>query len=246
MIRVLAKAVAMLWSAQLIGAPEDEGTPAEWLEMLESPEFAVREDGCERLKQWATGEAEKARDLFLERVLEHEDPEVRMRCRELLRESVVAEYKKQGKGFVGIRMLEVQIAAGGGFGVRVIEVQPDTPAERAGMKVGDVIVELEGMKWDAPGASERFQDEVMSRRPGETVRMKVQRRGNEELLELEVKLAQRPPDQQLLWQGFRQDPEQLRKQQEEMRAQAEKRFFDRWLAERLRLRQEKAPPAGRR
>ncbi len=248
MIRILAVAVAVAvpWCPRAAGAGEEAGTPAAWLKMLEDPDFGVREEACGHLGEWAQENGDKARDLFLDQVLGHDDPEVRMRCRELLRESVLAVHRQRGKGFVGIRMFEMQVAAGGGFGVRVIEVQPDTPAAKAALKVGYVIVELDGRTWDAPGAIEAFRDDVMGRRPGDKVPMKVQRQGINDLLEVEVELGLRPPDHQLMLQGLGGDAEFFRKQQEEMLKREEERVFERWLAERTRARGGDAPPAAPR
>lgn len=252
MIRIVAMALicAVSWCPWVAAAAGDAGTPEAWVKMLESADFGEREQAGQKLRQWAEGKVEEARDLFLDQVLDHEDPEVRMRCRELLRESVVEEFRSRGKGFVGIRMLEMQIEAGGGFGIRIVEVQADTPAAKAGLLVGDVVVGMEGKRWEVPGAMEWFRDEVMARHPGDKIILTIKRGGQADLLDVEVELALRPPDLEarLLWQNLQQNQEELRRQQEEIRFQEEKRYFDRWLAERLRLRERQRgdPPAGKR
>jgi serine protease Do len=59
-------------------------------------------------------------------------------------------------------------------GALISEVQPDSPGARAGLKVGDVIVGLDGQKVDGAG---ELQAEVTSKRPGTKVTLDVLRDG---------------------------------------------------------------------
>ena len=241
---LLAMACAALCCPQAAAGVGDED-PSGWLEKLESPEFAVRERAGGKLAEWAKERTEEARALFLGQFLTHEDPEVRMRCRDLLRASVVAEFRGRGKGFVGIMMMEMPVE-GGGFGVRISMVQPDTPAAKAGLKVGDVIEALDGRRWDAPQASEQFKAEVMSRRPGDKVVLRIRRQGEAQPLDVEVELGERPPDQELIWPQLRIDPEIRRRQMEEIKRREEEAFFQRWLDQQLERHQKGASGAARR
>jgi len=61
-------------------------------------------------------------------------------------------------------------------GVLVSSVEPGSPAEKAGLKPGDVITALNGKKIDDPNA---FRNELASTPPGTTVTLTVMRNGKE-------------------------------------------------------------------
>jgi len=71
--------------------------------------------------------------------------------------------------------LEVQ-ADQGAF---VVEVQPDSGADEAGVRAGDVILSLDGEEVDS---SERLGQLVLDHEPGDTVEIVVERRGEERTL----------------------------------------------------------------
>ncbi len=62
----------------------------------------------------------------------------------------IRDHGRVVRGYLGVRMrtLTPELAAGRDLsideGVLIVEVRPDTPAERGGVKVGDVIVEFDG------------------------------------------------------------------------------------------------------
>lgn len=110
-ISVLSAVCLVLCLTQAGRGAEGED-PKGWLQDLESPDFAVREQAGGNLAKWAGDRPDKARQLFLGHLRSHEDPEVRMRCRELLRASVLSEHRRRGKGFVGIMMQEIGVEGG--------------------------------------------------------------------------------------------------------------------------------------
>jgi 2-alkenal reductase len=73
------------------------------------------------------------------------------------------------------------------YGVLVLQVAPATPATQAGLKVGDVIVAING---DPINLENPFLNVLMRRQVGETVTLSVNRFGHE--LALEVTLRERP------------------------------------------------------
>jgi hypothetical protein len=241
MIRSLVlPAVCLVLCCPQVLADVEGGDPKEWLQDLESEEFAVRERAGGKLAKWAEESPDEARELFLGHFRSHEDPEVRMRCSELLRNSVLTEYRGHGKGFVGIAMQEIGIE-GGGFGVQISRVEPDTPAAKSGLRVGDVIEALDGRSWDVPGADLRFKAEVMSRRPGDKVTLRIRRRGEAQPVDVELELAERPPGLDALWPQFRIDPEIARRELEERKKREEDAFFQHWLDRRLEGKQKGVP-----
>jgi len=72
-------------------------------------------------------------------------------------------------------------------GVPVSEVKEGSPADKAGLKVHDVIVELNGQK---VGSYDSFRNEIAAMKPGTTVHLSVLREGKS--IELTVTLGERP------------------------------------------------------
>jgi sigma-B regulation protein RsbU (phosphoserine phosphatase) len=58
--------------------------------------------------------------------------------------------------------------------LKVLGVEPDSPAARAGLREGDVIVAINGQALDTPGP---FDDNVVRGTPGDTLRLEVSRPG---------------------------------------------------------------------
>ena len=73
-----------------------------------------------------------------------------------------------------------------GPGVRVTSVVPGSPAEKAGVQAGDVLVSVDGK---AIANLQGYSDVLRTLSPGQTVRAIVQRAGKE--LNLSVTLAER-------------------------------------------------------
>jgi predicted flap endonuclease-1-like 5' DNA nuclease len=58
---------------------------------------AEREQAAGKLAEWALAHSGEARERFFRESADNPDPEVRMRCRELLRQVVLAEFRRTGK-----------------------------------------------------------------------------------------------------------------------------------------------------
>ncbi len=114
--------------------------------------------------------------------------------------SVVEELIVHGKvvrGYLGIRPQEVTekikeaMKLKTSDGVLVSEVLPNTPAEKAGLQVGDVIVEVNGV---AVKGVEKFRQRIAEMKPGTKVKLTVVRKG--ERMVVEAKLAEFPEESQ--------------------------------------------------
>ncbi len=84
------------------------------------------------------------------------------------------------RGYMGITL---------GQGVVVSEVAPKMPADKAGLKAGDVIVRVGTLE---PTSYEQVVAHICSFRPGAVVEIEVQR--GTERKTFKVKLADRPPE----------------------------------------------------
>jgi serine protease Do len=92
----------------------------------------------------------------------------------------LVRYGKVAHSYIGVGITDVTPENSKFFdlkdadGAVISEVQPDSPGANAGLKVGDVIVGLDGKKVSDAG---KLQAEVSSKRPGTKVALEVQRDG---------------------------------------------------------------------
>ncbi len=72
-------------------------------------------------------------------------------------------------------------------GAEIMEVVPDTPADRAGLQVGDIILKVDGQR---VRPSRPLPEILLSYRPGDRVTLTVEREGEE--IEIPVTLGRAP------------------------------------------------------
>lgn len=103
------------------------------------------------------------------------------------------KYGKVQRGYLGIQMQEVDERLAKSFklqdrnGILVSEVMPNGGAEKAGIKNGDVIVELEGKPIESMDA---FRTAIANMMPGTQVKVRLLRSG--ESKDITITLAERP------------------------------------------------------
>ena len=100
-----------------------------------------------------------------------------------------AERGEQGSpgAYLGVKVGAAEEKAGGETAVRVDSVMPDSPAARAGLAEGDVIVSLDGTQITGP---QQFVDLVRGHKPGDRLTLKWTRDGKK--MEKQVTLAAWP------------------------------------------------------
>ncbi|OQW49254.1 MAG: hypothetical protein A4S15_14240 [Candidatus Raskinella chloraquaticus] len=117
-----------------------------------------------------------------------------------LAQTVVAQLRKDGtvvRGWLGVQIQPVtdEIAASLGLsattGALVADVQPSSPAARAGVKPGDAILAIDG---EAVHDSRDLQRRVAALLPGTSYKLDIQRRGQKSTLT--VNLGKLPGDQE--------------------------------------------------
>lgn len=87
-----------------------------------------------------------------------------------------------GGGYLGVS-LDADVG-----GIKIGQVLPNTPASKAELKAGDLIVTLDGKEVEG---LEKFQETLLNMKAGDTVKLKI-KRGDKEV-DVEAKLAKRPP-----------------------------------------------------
>lgn len=114
-----------------------------------------------------------------------------------LARSIMESILKNGRvvrGFLGIGLQDIdenlaeQLKHSGTDGALVTEVQPKSPAEKAGIRTRDIVTEVEGRKIVSERGLRLF---VASMNPGAKVAVKVSRDGQEK--SFTVELAEKPP-----------------------------------------------------
>ncbi|RME23945.1 MAG: PDZ domain-containing protein, partial [Deltaproteobacteria bacterium] len=101
---------------------------------------------------------------------------------------------------IGLQPLDEDLAEQLGVdeGVVISQVYPDNPAAKAGLRAGDVIVELDGEKVDETDEVVRA---IGARRPGDVVKLGIIRDGKEKTIKVE--LGQRPDEEDMATRSFR-------------------------------------------
>jgi S1-C subfamily serine protease len=95
--------------------------------------------------------------------------------------------KRVPHAWLGVRNTGTPPGGGNGAGAQVVQVVPGSPGERAGIRPGDVITDIDG---HAVQDGEDLSGQLAGHRPGDTVTLQVQRNG--QTLTLHVKLGTQP------------------------------------------------------
>ena len=163
---------------------------------LGSDSFPIRQVAQQKLQEAAGKNRELILEQSLNRYFETNDPEVRYRLRSTMFGIVGSSLRKEG--FIGIRMMDAPVPFLNNRGnaqperaVQILSVLPDTAASRAGLRLGDKIIRLDGKSFDnnTPAYFE-LSKYIRSKSSGDTVKLSL-KRGIEEV-ELDLVLGGRP------------------------------------------------------
>jgi membrane-associated protease RseP (regulator of RpoE activity) len=123
-------------------------------------------------------------------------------------------------------------------GFQIGWVTPESPAERAGVKAGDVIAGVDDQSWSGDATTAHLTAAIGGYKPGETVRLTISRDGKIE--HLQAVLTRRPaslpvpnaPEAiQLQWGQFELTPQQPLEEIKRAEQSDKDRFFRKWLRE---------------
>jgi S1-C subfamily serine protease len=113
---------------------------------------------------------------------------------------------RNGRAYLGLvscgglqKEIEVDVRVGAP-GAVIVEVMPDTPAEKAGLQKGDVIVAVDGKKLDAEN---NLADLIAKYKPGDTVTLEIERPDDKEPFEVTVELGEHPDKAGVAYLGVR-------------------------------------------
>ena len=204
-----------------------EDPPQDIIESLKSDEFKVREQAQAELLEWARKDADARTMIIYNQARNAQDPEVRLRAHGILRSLAMDVYLQEGEGFLGIQMIEVRAEVPVVDGVEerqvvgITRVLRGTPAHDAELRVGDMITAVNGQRLDPRIALDSFQTKIRQIKPGTNTRFDILR--DQEMIEIEVELGRRPPDQNARFFG------QRFLGLNELAERDQDRFFKEWL-----------------
>lgn len=162
---------------------------------LASEDFRERNKAQDDLLNWAQSNGAGAGIAIHTLTTTSDEPEVRLRCVEILRSLSDRDYLSDGKGYLGIEFNEEGINGDEGkknaIGIRITRVVRGSPAEAAGLLNGDTIIALNGVNWKDVGAEQDFIKKIADTKPLEEIVLKISR-GNAEPVEIKVRLGKRP------------------------------------------------------
>lgn len=180
-------------------APSSIPIFADVIEKLESPDFPTREEASRQLSRLASSsESSISIDQLKAVYFGSASPEVSSRVLPVLRNRVLVQHFGPGEGFIGISMSPVvardrAVPEGvGPFLIQINSVQPDTPAEAAGLRVFDAIVGLNDIDYSHAALRDKFMADVRTFPPSTTIDLKVVRA--DKLISVPVTLMRRNID----------------------------------------------------
>lgn len=160
---------------------------------LGADSFAAREKAQKELFEWALKKPEIAIPELRRQMDAAEDPEIRARCLEVLKELVVGRGYR-GEGYLGIAMQEAEAMVPGDTKSRraltITLLMEGSAASLGGLKVGDVIVGIGDQVWREPGMKDKFPVFIRMTRPGTVIGVKLLEGGK--VVERKVTLGEKP------------------------------------------------------
>jgi putative serine protease PepD len=98
-------------------------------------------------------------------------------------ESIVSQLIETGKAEHAFLGIELRDATGSGGGAVVARVRPDTPADDAGLRAGDVITAVAGKRI---GTADELRAAINARSPGDRVSLRYRRDGESHTIQVEL------------------------------------------------------------
>ncbi len=169
--------------------------PLDLVGALASEEFRERESAETRLLDWAKNQEPTVRTDLLRLHRSAADPEVRHRSLAVLKALLIQEYLKGGSGLIGISMEPELVPFPGGKpggAVRITEVREGTPARKAELMVGDLIVSLNGEGFEPPNGVAEFRERVGAMKPDTEIALRIMR--DDLVIELKLRLMRKPDE----------------------------------------------------
>lgn len=171
---------------------------------------SVREKASLQLEAWVHQNPAQAKHRLLSILRENSQPEARERSVKLLKIVAAAEFDITGAGYIGVSLSQAGMELkhpqdqSNLIGLPITAVSPSSPAEKSGVKAGDIVVSVDGFRWDTADQIINIEfglsAKIRAKGAGTTVNFGILR--NDKIVNLPVTLKRRPANLERL-------PEQL-------------------------------------
>lgn len=197
--------ILVIWMGVLACRVAALELPPAMTQSLKAEQFAERERAEAELLKWSQQQPEAAMDELYRQSRAADDPEVRERCHRVLLDLLNEEYLRDGVGYLGVMMnpfteqVQVPGDAKPRHAIRLILVQPDTPAKAVGLVAGDLLLGVDEAEWQQGTTNEAVSAVIQGFKSGSKVALKVFREGK--VVEIEAVLGRRPSAKDLMKLG---------------------------------------------
>lgn len=174
-----------MWSVEAAPVPEI----GKLVGQLADPSFNVRQQAAKDLRELGSKQRDKVQMALMKAYRNSDDPEVRFRSREILTELLVASL-----GYIGISYAKrehIDVQGKKRWVILINEVQNDSPASKAELRAGDVILRLNGKELGAD-ADVDFPKTIKSIGSGVVVVFNIEREGGEKRVSVTLGTWPRP------------------------------------------------------
>jgi C-terminal processing protease CtpA/Prc len=173
----------------------DAGDIPRLIRALGANAFADRESAQQQLLRLGETDFQTVARQCLKAYLATTDPEIKHRLHQTLDTLVETHLFNRPRGYLGvqiapsiIQVLDQQVLSA----IAISGVIPDSAADHAGVLPGDRILKLDDLDLTRQPQTELFINHIQSKRPGDSVRLTLQR--GEELRTLTVTLGELPDE----------------------------------------------------
>ena len=172
------------------------------IKRLGNEKYKVRTTAQDALLKWGNRNLDEGIEALYEVYRTSDDPEVRLRSRQVLRRLVIVKQPFDGQGYLGIQMDTHRVMDANGElqpAVLITMVREGTAAEVAKLQANDLITGVDDVVFNDLLPTRMFSDYIKSKRPGDEIVLHVRR--GEQSLDLTASLRRRSPllDQVTQW-----------------------------------------------
>lgn len=157
----------------------------ELLSNLASESFVVRETAQIRLKNWPWSNEQKPQQFLADCAKLTTEPEVTFR----LREEAEVHFLSEAQPYYGFEFLRNEFRNEEHRGIKISNIIPDSPAERAGLWINDILVGLGDLRFENLDPQADILAELLKQTTGHKVKLLVLRQDRE--VKIAIRLGSR-------------------------------------------------------